>query len=160
MHNKLEIFTAHPILPRGKLTYFPAGNEINLTFIYCNNSFVVKRLLKYLISQVIIHGIKLCIVRKTTHTHIPVHTYTLYVLPVTQIRGRVVILIPIPQEWYWVLDIWTLPNQLTPKDIWFSNAFYKLGFEVCQLNRRSLGALDIGRRWTPCYIKEACDLVL
>lgn len=88
MHNKLEIFTAHPVLPKGKLTYFPAGNEINLTFIYCNNSFVVKRLLKYLISQIIIHGIKLCIVRKTTHIHIAVHTYTLYVLPVTQIRGR------------------------------------------------------------------------
>jgi len=58
----------HP--PWSKIaTYLPNGNESNLTFICCINAPVVKRLMKYLISQLLIHGIKLYIAQQPTHTH-------------------------------------------------------------------------------------------
>lgn len=89
--------------------------------------------MKYLISQLQIHDIKLYVVQKPTRTHVYKHTHahTLYASPFTQNRGRDVKLTLTPREHYWVLDFWTLQSQVTPKDTRYQKTFYKLGFEVC-----------------------------
>lgn len=83
-----------------------------------------------------------------------------YVLPFTQNRGKAVMLTLIPQERYRILDFRTLQGQVTPKDTWYQNTFCKLGFEVCQLHRWSLRALETGKGWTSCSTNKDCTLAL
>lgn len=65
-------------------------------------------------------------------------------------RGETTTLMLVAQERYWILDFWTLQSQVTSKDIWYQKTFLKLGFEVCQLHRWTLLALETGRGWTSC----------
>ena len=94
------------------------------------------------------------------HTYTCTHAHTLDALPFTQNRGKAVTLTLIPQERYWVWDFWALQSQVTPKDTWYQKTFYKLGFEVCQLRRWSLCALETGRGQTSHSTNKNCTLVL